>query len=99
MSTKASTTSLPTAIGGIGPFEVVAQQTLLALGVAAPVGAAYAGVVHLVALWLPVNIVGLVLAWKQNLSIRGLIQSPPPSETEPETGYSGGLTQPEEGPT
>ena len=84
-------TSLPASIGGIGPFEVVAQQTLLALGVAAPVGAAYAGVVHLVALWLPVTIAGLILAWKQNLSLRSLAKSPEPSEAEPATGYAGGL--------
>jgi uncharacterized protein (TIRG00374 family) len=65
-------TSLPTAIGGIGPFEVVAQQTLLAMGVGASVGAAYAGFVHLIALWLPVTLAGLALAWKQNLSIQEL---------------------------
>lgn len=92
-------TSVPTAIGGIGPFEVVAQQTLLALGVAAPVGAAYAGVVHLVALWLPVNVAGLFLAWKQNLSIRGLAQTPRTTGAEPAAGYPGGLAQPKEDPT
>ena len=62
-------TALPTAIGGIGPFEVVAQQTLLAVGVDPSTGAAYSGFVHLVALWLPVNLVGLVLAWRQNMSL------------------------------
>ena len=66
-------TSVPAAIGGIGPFEVVAQQTLLALGVDASLGAAYALVVHLVALWLPVNLAGLALVWKQNLSLRQLV--------------------------
>jgi uncharacterized protein (TIRG00374 family) len=66
-------TSLPTAIGGIGPFEVVAQQTLVALGVGASVAATYAGFLHLVALWLPVNLVGLGLMWKQNLSWRQLM--------------------------
>ena len=49
-----------------------AQQTLLAMGIGASVGAAYAGFVHLIALWLPVNLLGLALAWKQNLSIRQL---------------------------
>ena len=66
-------TSLPTAIGGIGPFEVVAQQTLVALGVGASAAVAYAGFLHLVALWLPVNLVGLGLMWKQNLSLRQLL--------------------------
>ena len=71
-------TSLPTAIGGIGPFEVVAQQTLVALGVAGPVGVAYAAFLHLVALWLPVNLVGLVLMWKQHLSLRQWTGAPRP---------------------
>ncbi len=69
-------TALPASIGGIGPFEVVAQQTLVALGVGASVAAAYAGFLHLVALWLPVNIAGLVLVWKQNLSLGRLLRPP-----------------------
>ncbi|MAQ12407.1 MAG: hypothetical protein CL721_03480 [Chloroflexi bacterium] len=63
-------TSIPSAIGGIGPFEIVAQQTLMSLGVGASLAGAYSGFVHLVALWLPVNIAGLVLLWKNNLSLR-----------------------------
>ena len=63
-------TSLPSAIGGIGPFEIVAQQTLMALGVGASLAGAYSGFVHLVALWLPVNLAGLALLWKNNLSLR-----------------------------
>ena len=63
---------MPSAIGGIGPFEIVAQQTLVALGVGATVAGAYSGFIHLVALWLPVNIVGLILLWKGNLSLRDL---------------------------
>ena len=65
-------TALPTAIGGIGPFELVAQQTLMAMGVGASVAGVYAAFVHLVALWLPVNLVGLAILWKQNLSLKGL---------------------------
>ena len=87
-------TSVPSSIGGIGPFEVVAQQTLIALGVGGSLAGAYAGFLHLVALWLPVNLVGLVLLWKGNLSLSGLTSrrqagSPAP---EPVTGYmiSGG---------
>jgi len=63
-------TSIPSAIGGIGPFEIVAQQTLMSLGVGASLAGAYSGFVHLVALWLPVNIVGLALLWKNNMSLR-----------------------------
>ena len=80
-------TSVPSSIGGIGPFEVVAQQTLIAVGVGASVAGAYAGFLHLVALWLPVNLVGLGLLWKENVSLRRLttpaqggsvVQSPVP---------------------
>jgi len=63
-------TSVPSAIGGIGPFEIVAQQTLMSLGVGASLAGAYSGFVHLIALWLPVNIAGLALLWKNNLSLR-----------------------------
>lgn len=63
-------TSIPSAIGGIGPFEIVAQQTLMSLGVGASLAGAYSGFVHLVALWLPVNLAGLALLWKNNLSFR-----------------------------
>ena len=72
-------TGIPSAIGGIGPFEVVAQQTLVAVGVAID----YALVVHLVALWLPVNVVGLAILWKQNLDLRQLVSDP--TEDDPET--------------
>ena len=69
-------TGIPSAIGGIGPFEVVAQQTLVALGVGVGVAIDYALVVHLVALWLPVNVVGLTILWRQNLNLRQLVREP-----------------------
>ncbi len=76
-------TGIPSAVGGIGPFEVVAQQTLIALGVGATVAGAYSVFVHLVALWLPVNIVGLIIIvailLKQSLSVKQLLGTP--SET------------------
>ena len=65
-------TAVPSAIGGIGPFEIVAQQTLMALGVGASLAGVYSGFVHLVALWLPVNLVGLALLWRNSLSLREL---------------------------
>ena len=71
-STSNLATSIPSAIGGIGPFEIVAQQTLMALGVGASLSGTYSAFVHLVALWLPVNIAGLALLWKHNLSLRAL---------------------------
>jgi hypothetical protein len=52
---------------------VVAQQSLVIVGVGASIAAIYAGFLHLVALWLPVNLVGLVLLWKHNLSLKKLV--------------------------
>ena len=76
-------TGIPSAIGGIGPFEVVAQQTLVALGVGVGLAVDYALVVHLVALWLPVNVVGLAILWWQNLNLRQLIREPFPDLADP----------------
>ena len=90
-------TAVPSAIGGIGPFEVVAQQTLIALGVGASVAGAYAGFVHLVALWLPVNLVGLALLWKQNLSLKQLVGSWQKEGLEPATELAGNPANPPSG--
>ena len=79
--------AMPASVGGIGPFEIVTQQTLLVLGVGAAVGAVYAGFVHLVALWLPVNLVGLVLLWRQHLSLGPMLRSPVEGGSEPVSGY------------
>ncbi len=90
-------TALPASVGGIGPFEVVAQQTLVAMGVSASLGAPYALFLHLVALWLPVTLAGLVLLWWQNLSLRRLVEPPEASAAEPpETGYSRAVPAPNE---
>lgn len=104
-------TSIPSSIGGIGPFEVVAQQTLIALGVGGSVAGAYAGFLHIVALWLPVNLAGLALLWKQNLTLGKLAgerqtgAGSVAAATESGTGYiaGGGPSPPsslpaEEGP-
>ncbi len=83
-------TGVPSAVGGIGPFEVVAQQTLVALGVGATVAGAYSAFVHLVALWLPVNLVGLLILWKQNLGLKQLMGAP----EEPALESAGGDAAP-----
>ena len=72
-------TGFPVSIGGIGPFELIAQQTLAGLGVDSSVAASYALVTHLVALWLPVNLAGFVLMWKNNLSFRQLTEGDEPT--------------------
>lgn len=82
-------TAIPASVGGIGPFEVVAQQTLVTLGVGASVAAVYSGFLHVVALWLPVNLVGLVLLWKHNLSLKRLADIPASAGTRPAPGYPG----------
>jgi len=69
-STTNLATAIPSSIGGIGPFEVAGQQTLIALGVGASIAGIYVAFVHLVALWLPINIVGVALLWKQNVSLK-----------------------------
>jgi uncharacterized membrane protein YbhN (UPF0104 family) len=78
-------TAVPSAIGGIGPFEVVAQQTLMALGVGATLAGTYSVFVHVVALWLPVNLVGLALLWKNHLSLREISAGRPTGSLASET--------------
>ena len=85
-------TSIPSAIGGIGPFEIVAQQTLMALGVGASLAGAYSGFVHLIALWLPVNLVGLALLWKNNLSLREMTAARQTGGLEKTSGLAGETT-------
>ena len=85
-------TSLPTAIGGIGPFELVAQQTLVALGADGTAAGAYATFLHLVALWLPVNLAGLAILWFQNISLKQLTSAPKVTGAEGAGPPSGELT-------
>ena len=75
-------TAIPASIGGIGAFEVVAQQTLVGLGVGAATAFSYSVSVHLLALWLPVNLAGLALLLWHNVSLRGLATLPH-TETAP----------------
>ena len=65
-------TAVPSSVGGIGPFEVVAKSTLVAFGVGAEPAAAYSFFVHIVALWLPVNLAGLLFMWKENIGFSNL---------------------------
>ena len=76
MVTSNLVTAIPASVGGIGPFEVVAQQTLVGLGIGAAAAASYSVAVHLVALWLPVNLVGVALLLRLNVSLRGLTTLP-----------------------
>ena len=66
---------------------------LLALGVGDDLAVSYALVVHLVALWLPVNLLGLAMMWRQHLSLRQLVATPPVPTVAREPGFAGGSTQ------
>ena len=91
-------TAVPASIGGIGPFEVVAQQTLVALGIGAAAAAAYTVAVHLVALWLPVNIAGVLLLLWHNVSLRRLTALPEANaEAEPSDAVTSVAGQPRAG--
>ena len=69
-STSNLATAIPSTIGGIGPFEIAAQQTLLVFDVSPSIGAIYAAFLHLVALWLPITLIGLLILWHQNWSLK-----------------------------
>jgi hypothetical protein len=60
--------TLPSASGGIGPFELLAKETLTFLGVGSAVAGAYAVALHGLLL-LPVIVAGLVFLWAVNLSL------------------------------
>jgi hypothetical protein len=59
--------TLPSTSGGIGPFELLAKETLTFLGVGSAVAGAYAVALHGLLL-LPVIVAGLIFLWAINLS-------------------------------
>jgi hypothetical protein len=77
--------SLPSAQGGVGPFQYFATQALTRAGVADTAAAAYAHALHLF-LDAPVSLVGLVVLWRSTLpgarKHRAASEAPlPPVET------------------
>ncbi len=60
--------TLPSASGGIGPFELLAKETLTFLGVGSALAGAYAVALHGLLL-LPVIVAGLLFLWSINLSL------------------------------
>ena len=80
-------TAIPSSVGGIGPFEVAAQQTLVVLGLNSSLAAAYSGFVHIIALWLPVNLLGILFLWKHNMSMKTLVDLTTP-QSEPSDTYN-----------
>ena len=65
-------TAIPSSIGGIGPFEIIAQQTLVIFGISATTAGIYAAFLHLIALWLPITLIGLLILWHQNWSLTNI---------------------------
>ena len=67
--------SVPSTSGGIGPFEALAKETLVFVGVGASAAAAYAVALHALLL-LPVVAAGLVFLWAINLSLGEALRRP-----------------------
>jgi uncharacterized protein (TIRG00374 family) len=68
--------SLPSTSGGIGPFELLAKETLTFLGVGSAVAGAYAVALHGLLL-LPVIAAGLLFLWAINLSLGRTLSGDP----------------------
>ena len=71
--------SVPSAPGGIGLFELVARETLVLIPLAVvdrSIAGAYVTVVH-VALLLPMIILGQLFLWTQHLSLGALFSKAP----------------------
>lgn len=67
--------SVPSTSGGIGPFEALAKETLVFVGVGTSAAAAYAVALHALLL-LPVVAAGLVFLWAINLSLGEALRRP-----------------------
>ena len=99
MVTSNLITAIPATVGGIGSFEAVATLTLIGMGFTSEteraLATAYPIAVHLLALWLPVNIVGLALLLWHNVSLRGLTALPPaPTSASPSPAPAPATTPP-----
>jgi len=79
-------TLIPSSPGYVGPFETgVALVVEGALGVPGALALSYAFLVH-AALFFPVTIVGLIIIWRQRLSLRSLRNNVDPIDTAVPTG-------------
>ena len=65
--------AIPASIGGIGVFEIAAQQALIALGIDSATAILYSLVLHIIVFMVPITIVGLLVLWIDNLSISKMI--------------------------
>jgi uncharacterized membrane protein YbhN (UPF0104 family) len=77
--------TLPSTSGGIGPFEALAKETLVFVGVGTSAAAAYAVALHALLL-LPVVAAGLVFLWLINLSLGEALRHPARPTLAPNVG-------------
>lgn len=66
-------TAVPSSSGGIGPFELLAKETLVRAGVGAGLATAYAIVIH-ATLWVPVTIAGAALLIMEGVPLREMLR-------------------------
>ncbi len=66
-------TAVPSSSGGIGPFELLAKETLFRAGVGAGLATAYAVVIH-ATLWVPVTIAGAILLILEGVPLREVLR-------------------------
>ena len=66
-------TAVPSSSGGIGPFELLAKETLVRAGVGAGLATAYAIVIH-ATLWVPVTIAGAILLILEGVPLREVLR-------------------------
>jgi len=76
---------LPSTSGGIGPFEALAKETLVFVGVGTSAAAAYAVALHALLL-LPVVVAGLIFLWVINLSLGEALRHPDHPTLTPSVG-------------
>lgn len=60
--------------GGIGPFELVVSNTIIAFGASSDIAAAYAIGLHALLL-IPITVLGLVLMWSMKLTFSDMLKT------------------------
>lgn len=70
--------AVPSTVGGIGPFEFFARETVVAYGAATTLATAYAIVLHALLL-IPVVVAGLLLLWQRHIGLRAFATARKPT--------------------
>ncbi len=73
VATSNLATSIPSSSGGIGPFELLAKETLVHAGVGVGLATAYSVVIH-ATLWIPVTMVAVVLLILERVPLRDVLR-------------------------